>query len=843
MQRRPLMSRWRASLGVVAALLALAGGSAFADEEPALFVPGQAVAQPDGALSVLANPAGYGLVAGSDVRFQSALSGAAIGDGAAVTHRKGSGFGGYLALPVAAFGLGASGEWVDAGGASSRIVQRNSVGLSMALADLLHIGAAVKWTQTADASFRRTWDLGLLLRPSRWLAAGARVQALGEQTAAQPEWPTRWTVGVALRPIDGTDRLTATADVSADVSGGPVSAVALSLAGRIVDGFDLIGHWQHYAPGAGQAATDRAGLALRFGFGQLGALFGANLSHAASGEAKPGFAAGLRMSTDSPPSMQPDGDAAVALLLRGDFSEHKGVGGTHFGSTLLALHKISQQAATKVVVIKVESLQADWAQVEELRNAVGMVRKAGKKVIWYGDGLGTRALGMASACDQIWLAPGSAVTAQGVGADFVSLAEALTRVGVAVQVVRYAEHKSAGEMFVNSEPSAELRGYLSHAVQRRWHDLTQWVALGRDVSATALEAALLAGVAYPDAARAAHLIDEVVPTRDVEAKLRALGWLAPGGHLRPWEPLERRRVAWGARPEIAVVEIEGAIGDHREGTSVLGRTLGGTQMAQTIERMQRDADVKAIVARIVSPGGAVYGSEVMREALQKAAEKKPTLASMGGVAASGGFWVSLGADTVFADAGTVTGSIGILTVRPSVAGLYDRLGVRARPFGAGPGAGIESLARPWSPDEIALMHRQLGQFYQQFLQLTASRRKLDIAKLGELAGGRVWFGDEALQHRLVDRQGGLLDALTLATQRAELPDDDPPVVRFVPQASLTQQLRAAFGLASVAEPAQTLLHQLARAAGPWLDAAAVAAAMDWAVPLAASEAPLEALGN
>lgn len=821
----------------------LAASPAVADEEPALYVPAQAVALPDGALSVLANPAGYGLIAGSELRVQAALAGAPVGDGSQSTHRKGSGLGGYAAMPFGPLAWGASSEWMDRSLRAGTLLQRTSLGLSLKLAESIALGTAVKWTETSAATFRRTWDLGLLLRPARWLSVGARLQALGERQRAQPDWPTRLTAGLALRPLPGSDRVTATLDIATLAAGGPVTGLLMTIAGRIAAGMDLVVDHQRFRADAGTADNHRTSLSLRLGLGQFGAMAAVHTGRSADGAQAWGIAAGARMSTDTPLSALPSGEPAVALQLTGELSERTGVGGSHFGGVLLALQAIADQPATRVVVLKTEALQADWAQVEELRAAIGHLRKSGKKVVWYADGIGTRTLGIAVACDQVWLATGGAMSVQGVAADFVSLAEALTRVGLAVQVVRHAEHKSAGEMFVNPDPSPELRSYLDLAVQRRWHDLSQWVALGRDVSPAAFEAALLAGVVFPEDAKAARLVDQVVAPRDLDSKLQALGWTAAGTKIRPWQPLERRRTAWGERPEIAVVEIEGAIGDHREGSSVLGRTLGGSQIAQTIERLQRDDDVRAIVARIVSPGGSVYGSEAMREALHKASERKPTLASMGGVAASGGFWTSLGADTVFADAASVTGSIGILTVRPSGAQLLDRLGVRTHRFGAGPGAGFESLTRPWTATEIALIHRQLGKFYGMFVQLTATRRGLDYGLTEGLARGRVWFGDEALGHHLIDRQGGLLDALALAKSRAQLDDNDPPLVRFVPQPSFGQQLRAAVGLASVAAPADALVAAIARAAGPWLDVALVAQALQGAQPLATMEAPRDGRAN
>jgi len=819
---------------IAAAAVFVAAAEARAGEEPYLYVPGQSVALPDGALSPLANPAGLGLAA-ADLRLQATFGGAPVGDDLAITHRRGSGLGAFGSLRLGPAGVGAAVERVDAG-RGGLVASRATAAASIALADALHVGASAKWIDLVGASVR-TFDVGALVRPWTWLSVGAKVQALGESDRPAAAWPTRARLGVALRPVAGGDRLTAAFDLGATV-GGATDWTAVAIA-RIVDGVELFGEHQQVV-GAGSPSTHRSSLGLRIGLGATGVAAAATIAKPAAGDAEPGLAIGARLSGDEPPSLLDDGEAAVTLLLRGELSERHGAGDTHFASTLIALDRIARQPGTAAVVIRTEAMQADWAQAEELRTAILALRAAGKKVVWYADDLGTHALGIAAACNRVWIAPGGMVDVHGVGADFVSLADALTRVGIAVQVVRHAAHKSAGERLDHAEPSPELRAALDHAVTRRWADLTAWVAAGRDVSPSALEAALASGTLFPADAKAARLVDEVVPMRDLDERLRAIGWAPPGSRARPWQPTVRRRVAWGAQPEIAVVEIEGAIGHHRDGSSVLGRTLGGAAMARTIEQVERSGAVRAIVARIASPGGSIFGSEAMREALAKAARRKPTVASLGGVAASGGFWTSLGADHVFADAATITGSIGVLSIRPSVGGLLSRHGVRTTSFGAGPGAGIHALTRPWTADEVNLVHRQLGRFYGMFLDLTAERRGLPRAGMDALAGGRVWFGDEAVERRLVDAKGGLLAALARARAKAGLDGGEDPRLRFVPEPGLVQRIKRAIGLAEVGAAEMAALRQVI---GPWLDAGEVLALIEGGAPLARIDAAVDGRGR
>lgn len=821
----------RSTGACLAALAVLSCAPAFA-EEPALYVPFQTVANPDAALSVHANPAGFVTAAGTDLRAAVNFGGGAVGSDAAVDHNRAAGFGGYAVLPLSLVAIGGGVESVDAG--RSGLAVRSHVGAALNLGETLAVGVTGKWSMRDQLEARRSWDVGLLLRPARWVSLGTALRNLGDDATRHTGFETRWAAGLAVRPWPGSDRITASAELQSPLDQARMASLTATLAVQVVRGFDVVvEHLRFRSDRDGD--THRTAVGLQIGLGRAGASAAGHLDQAVGAEATMGLAMTARISTDAPPSLLPEGDPAVFVALQGELVERRGAPGMHFGSLLLRLERIAMRPGTQVVVLQTESLSMDWAQVEELRGAIADLRKAGKKVLWYADHLGTRNYGAAVACDQVWLAPGGTLQVHGVGADFVSLAEALTRVGVEVQVVRYRAHKSAGEAFDHVAPSPELAETLQRSVERRWHDLSAWVQAGRDVSPTQLEAALLQGAAYPEDAQTARLVDAVVKPRDLDDKLRKLGWLQPGQRVVAESAPPKRDTRWGSVPEIAVVEIDGAIGDHRESSGFFGRALGGTTIAKVIERAQKDSDVVGIVARITSPGGAVYGSEVMREALAHAALVKPTIASMGGVAASGGYWTSLGADTVFADRSTVTGSIGILSVRPNTQQLYERFGVRTTHFAAGPGAGVLGTSRPLTLAELALIDRQLGRFYGLFLDRTAQRRDLDRDAVDAMAGGRIWFGDEAVAKRLVDRNGGLRDALALAKTRAGLAPDEEARIRFVPAPTLSQQLKAAVGLASVDDAVQQWSQALARAAGPWLDVAAVAATVGQLAPLAVGD--------
>ncbi len=834
---------------IAAALGAVVLSAAVAHADQGLLaLPGNQAATPDGALSLLSNPAGLNGISGYDLRLQLGGGGTSprlLSDG---SRQDGLALGLAAAMPLGPLALGGAIETVSLLGptqSARRDLAQGRLALSVATSDRLRV--ALEWLGRSDDGepARHGWRLGALWHPASWLALGVR-GGVDPRNAWDSRTNASLGLGVALRPL-GTDRWTLSAEVEPELADGlGRNAASLSTSVTLARGVQLVAQEtaQQYSSSGIQAYEIRTSALLRVSFGGFGGDVGGQVDSRGRASWVPDAVVGLRLSGDRLPSQLDRGDPVVIVDLKGELTEHQGQSGTHMASLLLTLRRLAGQSATGVVVLRTRALKLDWAQVEELRTAIQHLRKAGKVVVWHADELGTRGLAAAAACTRIWLVPAGSVMAHGIAADFVPLAEALSRVGVAVQVARYSEFKSAGESLERRDLSPELRQTLEHAVERRWRDFAETVALGRDVTPGQVEAALAAGAVYPSDAKAAHLIDAVVPPGQLDAQLVREGWLEPGESASPVGGAPLRRGQWGPPPSIAVVQIDGNITDHDSGRGLTGASVGGTQTAKLIRDLGRDPNTAAVVARIASGGGSASGSEAMREALVEAAEKKPVVASMGGIAASGGFWLALGAPLVLADRSTVTGSIGILLIKPEFSGLYGKLGATPAVLARGPWPGIESTDRPWTPEEFAFVHKQLGRFYGLFIDRVASRRKLERDQVLALAGGRLWFGDEAVQRKLVDRTGGLLDALALVEQQA---DQGPLAVRFVPELSWGDKLRGALGisaedggqLAQIAGSAPALA--LLRAVGPWLDAAALAVLADGR-PQAYSEVAAEPRG-
>lgn len=793
---------------------------------------GNAIAAPRGALSLSTNPAGLSTLNAFEARLQLAAGGAWVGG------TRGAGWGSFLALPLGAVRLGLSAERVSDvppgdGAPGALSVTRMSMGAAVVLGERLHLGVAARVHSRVEG-WPTSWDLGLLYRPWTWLSLGVRATGMARSSVDQggfggPLLHTRWGWGLAVRPIGASDRLTLAWDVT-----WPAGEQRGSMTGqarvRVVDGLSLMAELQRHrhnvTTGDGVGDDTRFSLLVDVGLGHWGTEVGVRSDNSAVNGEKGGVQLGVRLSGDVPRSLVDAGDEAVVVPLEGAYSEAP-INARFFGRLLLRLDALADDPAVRTVVFRADGPRFTWSQVEELRAAVARLRSRGKRTAWYAASIGTRGYMVASACERIGMPETGTLAARGFGADFVGLSEALTKVGVSVQALRFGQHKSAPEMFTRKHISATLRATYQRIIQARWQAFVTAVAAGRSLTPEQVEAALGRGVTFPADARAALLIDAVAEPKAFEKQLRDWGLLARGARLARFTPLRMRRTRWGRQDKIAVVAVTGTIVDGRSGAGVEGKRVGGAAIARTLDRLHRRDDVRGVVARIDSGGGAVWGSDAMYQALLRFSRDKPTAASMASMAASGGYWTALGADKIFATRATITGSIGIWVAKPDISGLLARLGVGNSHVGIGPHDGVTSLRRPWTRDEQALLRRVLGRYYDLFLSRVTLRRKIPRAKLLTLAEGRLWLGDEAKTHKLVDYNGGLLAAIAGVRAQADVADDRDVRVVFLPRPTLSLQLRRAIG---VAQP--DAVRSLLRAAGPWLDRATVLAHLPRGAPLA-----------
>jgi len=418
--------------------------------------------------------------------------------------------------------------------------------------------------------------------------------------------------------------------------------------------------------------------------------------------------------------------------------------------------------------------------IANVGEALDRVRRAGKRVVAYSTGYGDDGYQLASHADEIWLDPLGAVVVTGPGGSNLYYAGLLERLGITANVYRVGTYKSAVEPFTRNDMSPEARQAsqaLANALWETWQQDVRQARPRAQIAAYVRDPMRFIQGAGGDMARAAQQAGLVDRIGDRNAFGRRMAELAGQGEAQV--PGSYRAVhydAWldehPASDENGQIGILTVAGDIVDGHAGLG-TAGAETVVENLERGLRRGNLKALVLRVDSPGGSVTGSERIRRAVLSVRERGiPVVVSFGSVAASGGYWISTAADTIFAEPSTITGSIGVFGILPSFEGSLQKLGIGADGVRSTPLSGEPDLLRGPSPEVDRLLQSGVESTYRRFVALVARARHLTPQRVNGIGQGRVWDGGTARQLGLVDRFGSLDDAIAEAARRANIAPDD-----------------------------------------------------------------------
>lgn len=692
--------------------------------------------------------------------------------------RDGKGDGLYLANSFGPLGLGYSTEWLRPGEGAVRY-RRTRLGVALGDGRAFSLGAAWTWIASPDAALDRQggWDLGLTVRPGRRLSIGA---AMLDRDAG-PGRPVRYDFGLATRLLD--DGLTLSADLLAsDQARDAFRAEQVALGAQLETRLGLaLGAQVQFpvrdlpaAPGATRAyAHDVTGVfSLSWNGGHAGFTGGAVQVGGDTGWFTGARLSGERYRTagfgEDVPTVDVQEELERGRTLFLDLGERD-----PYGALLRRLERARDDRDVAGLVVRISGSSLGAGRTEELRAALAAVA-ARKPVIAYLTGGDTRGYWLATGATVVAVAPGSALLVNGVSTSQLYLRTALARLGIGFEVVKAGAYKSATEPLVQDAPSPEAKEALDALLDDVFGKFVADVSAARKLAPERVRALVDEGLFTAEGAEKAGLVDAVLWPDQLEGLLRKLSGrpLHEGGRYVP-EP-DRVAQRFGLPPVVQVIRVEGTIvpGPSRRPFGTDG-IAGAETLAKAIARAADDGRVKAIVLRIESPGGDGEASaRIWREAVRARTRGKPVIASLGDVAASGGYLVAVGADAIVAEPTTITGSIGVFAVKPDLSGLLGKLAVHREASVRGKNAELTALGRPWSASERAVLERQIRAFYADFLDKVAEGRRMPRAEVEPLAGGRVWTGRQAHERRLVDRLGSLGDAIALARQRAGLPADD-----------------------------------------------------------------------
>jgi protease-4 len=479
-----------------------------------------------------------------------------------------------------------------------------------------------------------------------------------------------------------------------------------------------------------------------------------------------------------------------------------------------ALHRAAEDSRVAGLIARVELPASAAGPVQELREAIAAFTAVKPSLAWAETYPGTLSYYLASAFGEVWMQPSGTVGLIGFATNALFLRDALDKAGIEAQFVARGEYKSAANLFTQDRYTdahreadtrllESLRAQVWQAIAESRNvghgsldELADQAPLLRDV---ALNSGLIDRVGFRDEAyaRIAELVgaeglspesgdadaDDAPPRLYVSRYARATD---PGGSPRPSMP------GRGPKSTIAVVTVAGPIVSGRGGSRLpFGSSNAGSDtIAAGLREAASDDSVSAIVLRVDSPGGSVTASETIWREVKKARERgKPVVASMGAVAASGGYYVSMDADAIVANPGTITGSIGVLTGKLVARDLKDRLGVGSDAVRTNANADAWSINAPFTPEQHAQVEAEADLFYTDFVQRVAEGRNLSVEAVETVARGRVWTGADALEHGLVDELGGLRTAVRRAKVLAGLDEDDKVRIVGYPGSSLWEFLR------------------------------------------------------
>jgi len=427
------------------------------------------------------------------------------------------------------------------------------------------------------------------------------------------------------------------------------------------------------------------------------------------------------------------------------------------------------------VAVRVGAADFGLAKAEELRRQLAATAAAGKFVACYLDTAGEGANGtleyfVASACPTLVLAPAGEVNLLGLWADSTFLRGALDKLGVEPSFLTAGRFKSAGELYTERGHSPDARAALDAVLDSYFQQLLSGIAASRHLAPDAVRALIDRAPLSGEAARAAGLVDALEYPDQFEDRLEQLA----GGDYDAVDLLDYARRQTGVAVTGRRIAVLFAAGTIVRGAGGYGawsgeRYLGSESLSDELRRLAEDDDVAAVVLRVDSPGGSALASDLILRRIALLVERKPVVVSMSDLAASGGYYISSRASRIVAEAGTLTGSIGVVTGKLATGRFQqDKLGVTHDVLRRGAHAGLYSSLTPFDDEQRAVVERQLGDVYRRFLDHVAAGRKLPRARVEALAQGRVWAGEDARALGLVDELGGL-DAAVAAARGAAGP--------------------------------------------------------------------------
>lgn len=455
---------------------------------------------------------------------------------------------------------------------------------------------------------------------------------------------------------------------------------------------------------------------------------------------------------------------------------------------LLRLGKARNDAAVCAVALEIEDPSLDWSQAQELSDAVARLNETKPVYAHLCEESAVPYL-VASAAREVAMDPSGELEIVGLGGELMFFRGTLDWIGVKPQMIQVGKFKGASEPFSRTEPSAELKQEYEKLFDDLYAQLRGQLVRHRKLTDAQARKAIDDGPLTAQAAREHRLVDVLVASADWKAHVVAAVaksnkgaalWVSEYGKkekeaLDLGNPFALMRVLVGGPPReeprdptIAIVHVEGTITSGASGEGLLGGDMAGARtLVKCFDEIAADARIKAVILRIDSPGGSAAASERIYQAVAGCAKKKPVIASISGMGASGGYYIALGAQKIIADPAAITGSVGVISGKMAIGGLLTKLGITTYEITRGQNAGLRT-SREWTAREEGIVRAMAEKTYEQFVRRVRESRGTRIKDMDAVVQGRVFTARQAAANGLIDSVGGLKDAVAAAQEAAKL---------------------------------------------------------------------------
>jgi len=743
----------------IAIMIAVNGTELSAGPVEGLEYQSESVATSEFVTSGMINPAGLSFYTAMGIRYTHSFTDSTYkGDDALLIGSR-RGF----------FGI----EWLNHTSNSFR--RKYTLAIGDRIATNFYLGVSYSWFGGDNELYRKmkSFKLGFLYHPHRSLSLGLTADRLNQPKFGQLSQKRIFRPGLAVRPfgpnftlssdlrwLEGDDLSETEADLRLAV--GPFRGVRFS-AEYQTEGSFKIGLIMDFE-------QMRAGTQGRFDSGRKFAGGSYFIEAGAIRYGSPLISAGR----------------TARITLSGDISDEPESKSILFGrkktflQTITALRKGAADARFDELFLKIDGLRLSFAAAQELRAAIAEWRKNGRKVTVYFERGGNLSYYLASVSDKIVMSPTGYLMLNGLSATATFYKGTMDKLGINSQVIRTGPHKTAGDAFTEYDLTDAAREQIDWLLDDLYKQMVVGISRGRRILPEEVKGIIDGGPYTARGALQVNLIDDLKYYDEMVDNARD-GHRARYVDLLKFYETEDYNPLWSEPPKIAVVYAGGAIVSGRSGRDILqGKVVGGETLAGALKRVRKDSRIKAIVLRVDSPGGDLFGSDRIYRELELSKGKKPIVVSMGGVAASGGYYISCPGDEIIASPGTITGSIGVIVGKAEFSGFYDKIGLNKTTLTKGRHADITHMDRPATEEEIEHVEKQVWQFYGDFVSKVSTWRKIDYDSVDAIGQGRVWTGRQALNSGLVDSFGGIWDAIETARQKAGIEPDERLIIETYP---------------------------------------------------------------